>query len=117
MRWFIHAKIHRATVTEANPDYIGSIGICPLLLEKTGIKVGEKVLISNINNGHRFETYVIEGKQGEMSLNGAAALLVKPKDLIIVMGFELSFNPRPPSVILVDEQNAFLEYVDAPKPL
>ena len=104
---FLRAKIHRATITEANPDYMGSITICSELLAASGIKEFEKVLVSDITNGERLETYVIKGKPGEICLNGAAAKKMRIGDLVIIMAFQfLEEGKEPnPKIILVDEKN------------
>ena len=108
---FLYAKIHRATVTEANLDYVGSITIDKTLLEKSGIKENQKVEILNINNGERFSTYVIEGKadSGIICLNGAAARKVQVKDKIIIVAYallnqeeQLTFKPK---IVHVDSSN------------
>jgi aspartate 1-decarboxylase len=113
MRWFIRSKIHRATVTEANLDYIGSVTIDEELIEKTGILPGEKVLITSLTSGSRLETYVIAGPRGSgvFCMNGSAAHLIKKGEVVIVMGFELAETTIPAKVILVDEKNKFSEYL------
>ena len=106
----LKAKIHRATVTEARLDYVGSISIDGDLLKESGILEYEKVQIVNVNNGARFETYTIATKQkGVICLNGAAARLVQNKDKIIIMAYAnldekeaLNFKPK---VIFVDDDN------------
>ena len=86
-RYFLKSKIHRATVTEANLNYIGSITIDQDLLEASGICENEKVHVLNITNGNRLETYVIKGKKGsgEICINGAAAHLIEKGHLIIIV--------------------------------
>jgi aspartate 1-decarboxylase len=113
MRWFIHAKLHRVTVTEANLDYIGSVTIDEDLLDKVGFMVGEKVLITSLTSGSRLETYIIPGPRGSgvFCMNGSAAHLIKQGEIVIVMGFELAEKTVPPKVALVDGQNKFLEYL------
>ncbi|MBI5803890.1 aspartate 1-decarboxylase [Candidatus Pacearchaeota archaeon] len=95
MRWILRSKIHKAVVTDANLDYVGSIEIDQALIEKSGFFPGEKVLVVDNTNGARLETYVIVGKRnsGIICMNGAAAHLIKKGDEIIIMGFELSDNP------------------------
>ena len=107
MRWLLRSKIHRATVTETRLDYEGSITIDEALLEKAGMWNGEKVLIADVNNGNRFETYILPGKRdsGIIAINGAAAHLCKEGDKVIIMGFELTDQPIKANVILVDEKN------------
>lgn len=108
-------KIHRATVTEANLNYMGSITIDKTLLDASGILPGEKVQIVDNNNGNRLETYVIEGEadSGVICLNGAAARLVQPGDTVIIIAYALMtpeeasvFQPR---VVMVDAQNKITE--------
>ena len=87
----VKSKIHRATVTEANLNYIGSITIDENLMDAANIIANEKVSIVNNNNGERFETYVITGERGSgmICLNGAAARLVQPGDIVIIMAFAI----------------------------
>lgn len=87
----VKSKIHRVSVTEANLNYIGSITIDEDLMEAANIIANEKVSIVNNNNGERFETYVITGKRGSgvICLNGAAARLVQPGDIVIIMAFAI----------------------------
>ena len=108
MRSMLRSKIHRATVTERRLDYEGSITIDEELLEKSGLWVGEKVLIADVNNGNRFETYTLPGKRGSgiIALNGAAAHLCELGDKIIIMGFELTDEPIHAKVILVNDDNS-----------
>ena len=88
---FLYAKIHRATVTDANLNYVGSITIDKALLEASKIKVGQKVEILDINNGERFSTYVIEGEKnsGTVCLNGAAARKVQKGDKVIIVAYAI----------------------------
>lgn len=114
MRFVMHAKIHKATVTEANLNYVGSITIDAALLEKTGIWPGEKVAVVNNANGARLETYVIAGERdsGVICMNGAAAHLVHTGDEVIIIAYELTDQPLAnPRVILVDKQNRFVRYL------
>lgn len=99
----IKSKIHRVTVTEANLNYIGSITLDEDLMEAAGIVEGERVFIVNINNGERFDTYVIAGERasGVVCLNGAAARRVQPGDIVIIMSYAMmtpdearQFRPR-----------------------
>lgn len=87
----LKAKLHKGIVTEANINYSGSITIDSYLLKESGILPHEKVQVVNINNGERFETYVIEGEEhsGVICLNGAAARLVLPGDRVIIMAYGL----------------------------
>lgn len=114
MRFLLRSKIHKATVTEADVNYVGSISIDADLLERTGLWPGEKVLITSNTSGARLETYVIaaEALSGIIGINGAAAHLIKPGEEIIIMGFELSDKPVTPKVILVDQNNRFLKSLE-----
>ena len=108
-------KIHRATVTEANLNYMGSVTIDKTLLNASGILPGEKVSIVNNNNGNRFETYVIEGEadSGVICLNGAAARLVHVGDTVIIIAYammdEQQAKSYKPKVVMVDGQNKIVE--------
>jgi aspartate 1-decarboxylase len=114
MRWLLRSKIHKAVVTEANLAYVGSITIDADLLEKVGLIKGERVLVVSNTSGSRLETYVIEGKPGSgvICMNGAAAHLVKKGEEIIIMGFELGDHPVSPRMILVDEKNKFVRWLN-----
>ena len=108
---FLYAKIHRATVTEANLNYIGSITIDKILLDKVNLKENQRVEILNINNGERFSTYIIAGEEnsGIICLNGAAARKAEVGDKIIIVAYAM-FNPDEikdfkPSIVIVDENN------------
>jgi len=111
MRSLLRGKIHRATVTETDIDYVGSITIDSALMEEVDIWPGERVLVSDLENGNRFETYVVEGEPGSgiVGVNGAAARLVKVGDRVIIMAFELTDEPIDPRIILVDDHNRFLK--------
>lgn len=113
MRTMIRSKIHKATVTDANVEYIGSITIDKDLIDKAGLWVGEKVLVASITSGTRLETYVIEGEAGSgcICINGAAAHLIKIGEEVIIMAFELTDQPITPIFILVDENNRFVRYL------
>jgi aspartate 1-decarboxylase len=89
IRTFMRAKIHRAKVTDANVDYIGSITLDPRLMRAAGLLPLEQVDVLNVSNGSRLTTYCIEGRagSGEVCLNGAAALLCQPGDLVLVVAF------------------------------
>ena len=103
------SKIHRATVTDANLNYVGSITIDTRLLELADIREHEQVHIVDIDNGARFETYAIAGGPGDMCLNGAAARLVHPGDKIIVISYadydERELEGYTPVVVHVDAEN------------
>ena len=107
----LKSKIHRATVTEANLDYVGSITIDTDLLEASGILEYEKVAVVDITNGARLETYTIAGEPGSgiICLNGAAAKLIEKGDMVIIMAYA-DMTPDEakeckPTVIFVDEKN------------
>jgi len=109
------SKIHRATVTEANLNYMGSITIDEALMEAADILPNEKVQIVNNNNGARFETYVIKGPRdsGVICLNGAAARLVQPGDTVIIISYALMDRKEAlsfrPTVVMVDGNNRIAE--------
>ena len=113
MRWVLRSKIHKAMVTQANVDYIGSITIDEDLVEKAGLWHHERVLVVDNTNGSRLETYVMVGERnsGIICMNGASAHLVMVGDEIIVMGFELTDKPIEAQNILVDNQNKFVHYM------
>ena len=106
-----HGKIHRATVTEANLEYMGSITIDSELLELSGILPGERVQIVDNNNGNRLETYVIAGEPGSgvICLNGAAARKVVVGDTVIIIAYAMMNEEEAknfvPKVVMVDEKN------------
>jgi aspartate 1-decarboxylase len=109
------SKIHRATVTEANLNYVGSITIDKVLMDAANILPGERVQIVNNFNGARLETYVIEGAPGSgvICLNGAAARLVQPGDNVIIMAYcwvtEEEARQLKPNVVFVNEKNQISE--------
>lgn len=107
MRWMLRSKIHRATVTEARLDYEGSITIDADLVDRCGMRVGEKVTVAVIETGARFETYILPGERGSgiVALNGAAARLAAVGDRVIIMGYELTDDPIRAKVVLVDMHN------------
>jgi len=113
MRFVLRSKIHKATVTEADLNYNGSITIDEDLIEKAGFWSGEKVLVVSNTSGVRLETYVIAGKKGTgiICMNGASAHLIKKGEEIIVMGFELTDKPIKPLNVLVDKNNKFINYL------
>jgi aspartate 1-decarboxylase len=108
----LKAKIHRATVTDANVAYEGSITVDRQLLEASGIHVHEQVHVVDVDNGERFVTYVIEGEPGSgvLCVNGAAARLVSPGDRVIVIAYchatAEEAKSHQPRVVFVDEENA-----------
>ncbi len=105
----MRCKIHRATVTEADLTYEGSISLDPALIKAAGLLLHEKVDILNCNNGNRFTTYVIEGKKGQVCLNGAAARLVQKGDLVIIVAYGSlpleQAKKYKPEVVFVDSNN------------
>ena len=105
----LKSKIHRATVTDANLNYEGSISIDPILCEAAHLLPFERVEIYNCNNGQRFATYVIHGKSGEICLNGAAARLVHKGDLVIIASFadmdQAEAFAHKPQLVMVDGSN------------
>ena len=108
----LKSKIHRATVTQAELNYVGSITIDEVLMEAAGIYEYEKVQIADVDNGSRFETYVIAGEKGSgiICLNGAAARMVSTGDKVIIMCYA-QMTPQeakenPPKVVFVDEKNS-----------
>jgi aspartate 1-decarboxylase len=107
------SKIHRATVTEANLNYEGSISIDPTLMDAAQILAWEQVDIYNCNNGERFTTYVIPGKKGQIGLNGAAARKVHPGDLVIIVTYisldQESAAQHEPKAVFVNEKNEIKE--------
>jgi len=117
MREVLRSKIHRAWVTDANPDYVGSILIDEDLMDKVDLWEFEKVLICDVTNGNRFETYVIPGERGSgvCSVQGAAARLSAKGDCVIIMSFEVTDEPANPQMILVDQKNRFVEYLQGAK--
>lgn len=110
MRSVMRSKIHKATVTQANLDYIGSITIDQDLIEAAGFWPNEKVLVVSNTSGARLETYILVGERGSgcICLNGAAAHLIKKDEEVIIIGFELTSEPITPKAILVDKQNRFV---------
>lgn len=108
-RRMMKSKIHRATVTDANLSYVGSVSLDPDLMERADILVGEQVQIVDIDNGSRFETYAIEGAHGDVCLNGAAARLVQPGDRVIIITYgdynEAEVAEYRPIVVHVDLDN------------
>ena len=110
MREILRAKIHKATVTQADVSYVGSITIDEALMEMIDLWSGEKVLVVDNTNGARLETYVIAGERdsGIIGMNGAAAHLIHTGDEIIIIAFEYGDRPNhAPKMILVDENNKF----------
>ncbi len=121
-RTMLHGKIHRATVTDANIDYVGSITIDSALLKAAGIYPYERVQVVDVDNGARLETYTIAGSadSGAIELNGAAARLIRPGDKIIIMAYGEVDDPVPedwsPRIVLVDAANRISEIRHAEAP-
>ena len=117
----LKSKIHRATVTEANLNYVGSITIDKGLMDAAGLVEYEKVQIVDVDNGARFETYIIAGEKGSgcICLNGAAARCVLVGDKVIIMAYaQMSANEienHQPKVVFVDEGNNIAEVADCEK--
>ncbi|MGB9716701.1 MAG: aspartate 1-decarboxylase [Thermodesulfovibrionales bacterium] len=109
LRCILRAKIHMATVTESNLSYEGSLSLDKEILKKAGILPYEQVMVSNLNNGERFETYVIPGKKGEVCLNGPTARkgVVGDKIIIFCYGYveDSKVNKFRPRIIHLDEDN------------
>ncbi len=110
MKTYLSAKIHQATVTEANLGYIGSITIDATLMEQVGIEPFEKVMVVSNTTGARLETYTIAGERdsGIICMNGASSHLIKKGEEIIIMAFGISDTPFEPKQILVDTENRFI---------
>jgi len=113
----MNGKIHRARVTEANLNYVGSITIDEDILDAVGILPNEKVAIVNNNNGARLETYTIAGERGSrvICLNGAAARLVQPDDIVIIISYVLvaeeKIQDHKPNVAIMNEKNEIVEII------
>jgi aspartate 1-decarboxylase len=113
MRIYLRSKIHKATVTNADLHYVGSITIDAALMEKADLAEHERVLVVDNTNGHRLETYVIKGPRdsGAIEMNGAAAHLIHRGDEVIIMAFEVADRPPTPRNVLVDRDNRFVRYL------
>lgn len=122
-RMLLKSKIHRATVTESNLDYEGSLTIDKDLMDAADLVPYEQVHIFNITNGHRLMTYVIEGDSGsgDICANGAAAHLARHGDTLIIASFSMyqqtEWNTHSPKLIYVDDENRISTPSPAPKPL
>lgn len=114
----LYGKIHRATVSDANLNYVGSITIDEDLINAAKFRIGQKVDVVNINNGERFTTYVIKGEsgKGDICLNGAAARRAEVGDKIIIIAYALvsedEANKLKPQVVLVDDDNKITQIRD-----
>jgi aspartate 1-decarboxylase len=108
---FLYSKIHRATVTDANLNYVGSITIDETLLKAANMREWQKVEILDVNNGERFQTYIIKGEpnSGKICLNGAAARKVQTGDKVIIVTYgqfeEDELKDFKPTIVIVDENN------------
>lgn len=118
-RTMMNGKIHRATVTEANLNYVGSITIDSAILDAVGMVENEKVQIVNNHNGARFETYIISGERGSgtICLNGAAARLVQPGDTVIIISYALmsdeEISEHQPKIAIMNRDNTIKELIHA----
>ncbi|WP_405587760.1 aspartate 1-decarboxylase [Streptomyces sp. NBC_01190] len=110
-RTMLHSKIHRATVTQADLHYVGSVTLDRDLIDAAGLLPGERVDIVDINNGSRLTTYVLEGERGSgvVGINGAAARLISPGDLVIIIGYatvtQEEADSLSPHIVFVDQAN------------
>ncbi|PHS32519.1 MAG: aspartate 1-decarboxylase [Sulfurovum sp.] len=111
----LYSKLHRATVTDANLNYVGSITIDQTLLDAANMRVGQKIDIVNVNNGERFSTYIIPGERGkrDICLNGAAARKVHKGDKIIIIAYacmdEKEADTYQPKIVILDDDNAIAQ--------
>ena len=119
-RTMLKSKIHRATVTQADLHYVGSVTVDADLMDAADLLEGEQVAIVDVTNGARLETYVITGERGSgvIGINGAAAHLIEPGDLVILISYgvmdELEARSYPPKVIFVDADNKVVEHGNDP---
>lgn len=111
LREILKSKIHRATVTDADINYPGSMTICEELMRLADILPYEKVLVADVTNGNRLETYAIPGPKGVICSNGAAAHDIKKGDVVIIMTFAITNEPVKPKIIIVDDKNDFIKYM------
>ena len=111
----LYSKLHRATVTDANLNYVGSITIDQDLLDVVDMRVGQKIDIVNVNNGERFSTYIIPGERGkgDICLNGAAARKVHKGDKIIIIAYasmpEEEADKHQPKIVILDDDNSIAQ--------
>ena len=116
LREMLVSKVHRATVTDANLNYEGSLSLCTELMKASGILTGQKVDVVNVNNGARFQTYIIDGTKGQCCLNGAAARMGEIGDKVILMGYgmlsDAELKDYTPRRVLVDEKNNIIGIKD-----
>ncbi|MEE3083218.1 MAG: aspartate 1-decarboxylase [Candidatus Thermoplasmatota archaeon] len=115
MRFVLSSKIHRATVTDADIDYVGSISIDANLLEAAGINEWEKIHVLDVTNGARLETYVVKAPagSGQICVNGAAAHLVKPGNMVILVTYETipseNVSTHTPTIVHVNAKNEIVD--------
>jgi len=111
----LYSKLHRATVTDANLNYVGSITVDQNLLDAVNMRVGQKIDIVNVNNGARFSTYIISGERGkgDICLNGAAARKVHKGDKIIIIAYasmsEIEADEHKPKIVILDDDNGIAQ--------
>ena len=111
----LYSKLHRATVTDANLNYVGSITVDQNLLDAVNMRVGQKIDIVNVNNGERFSTYIISGERGkgDICLNGAAARKVHKGDKIIIIAYasmsEIEADEHKPKIVILDDDNGIAQ--------
>ena len=119
-REVLFAKIHQASVTQCDPDYMGSITIDPVLLDATGMVINEKVLVADCDNGNRFETYIFEGERasGEIKINGAAANITGIGHKVLIMAFcridVAELQTHRPKVVICDDNNGIQQRLEYP---
>jgi aspartate 1-decarboxylase len=109
----LNGKIHRARVTDADLNYVGSISLDPILLKEADILPFEQVTVLNLMNGARIETYAIEGAEGQVCLNGAAARMAEVGDLVIILSYvdveDSELADHRPAIVFVDEENRVVD--------
>lgn len=111
----LYSKLHRATVTDANLNYVGSITVDQNLLDAVNMRIGQKIDIVNVNNGERFSTYIISGERGEgdICLNGAAARKVHKGDKIIIIAYasmtEEEADKHQPKIVILNDDNSIAQ--------
>ena len=114
MKVVLNAKIHRAWVTGTNTEYVGSVIIDSALMDRVGMWEYEKVLLCNVTNGARWETYAIAGEpeSGTISVQGAGARLCEIGDCLVILSFDVTDRPVKPRMIMVDRDNKLIEYLE-----
>ncbi len=113
MRTVLKSKIHRGTVTATGLDYVGSVEIDRALMDKCDLWEYEQVVICNVNNGNRWETYVLPAEYGSgaIAVQGPGARLCEPGDVVVILAYETTEGPVEPKQILVDANNRFVDYL------